>query len=268
MNKTGIFAAAALLVSVASLAMGFQAGRTGATQTEDTPKVIAAAPSADTAEIESVVRNYLLKNPEIMVEVQTALENKRNEQARVAQNRTIKESGAEIFNSPEDAVIGNPKGDVTVVEFFDYNCGYCRRALGDMQALVKTDPNLRFVLKELPILGPDSVKAHHVAQSFKKLMPEKYGEFHIALLGSGHADEDSAIALALSMGADEAKLRAGMEDAAISIHFEKNNALATNLNITGTPSYVIKDEVVPGALGLEVLSEKVANVRACQKATC
>lgn len=269
MNKAGIFAIAAVLLGAASLGLGYFAGQTTSTVANVADaQVIAAEPAADTAEIESIVRNYLLKNPEIMIEVQTALETKRNEESRVAQNKVITQSGADIFNSSHDAVLGNPKGDVTVVEFFDYNCGYCRRALDDMQALIKTDPNVRFVLKELPILGPDSVKAHFVAQSFKRLMPEKYAEFHVALLSSGHADEDSAVALGVSLGADEAKLRAGLEHKEVAAMFAKNNELATGLNITGTPSYVIKDEVVPGALGLEVLTEKVANVRQCQKATC
>lgn len=269
MNKAGIFAIAAVLLGGVSVGLGYVAGQTTSlASTIADPQVIDAAPGTDTAEIESIVRNYLLKNPEIMIEVQTALETKRNAESRVAQNKVITDSNAAIFNSKDDAVLGNPNGDVTVVEFFDYNCGYCRRALDDMQSLIKTDPNVRFVLKELPILGPDSVKAHFVAQSFKRLIPEKYGEFHVALLTSGHADEDTAVELGVSLGADEAKLRAGLEHTEVAAMFAKNNELATGLNITGTPSYVIKDEVVPGALGLEVLTEKVANVRQCQKATC
>jgi protein-disulfide isomerase len=269
MNKTILFAITAIFAGGVSAGLGYYAGNARASASiVAEPEVVAAAPMADTAEIEAVVRNYLLKNPEIMIEVQTALQTKQNEQGKLAANKFITEFGKAIFSSTDDAVIGNPNGDVTVVEFFDYNCGYCRRAMGDMQALIKTDPSVRFVLKELPILGPDSVKAHNVAQAFKKMMPEKYGDYHVSLLGSGHADEDSAIALAVSMGADEAKLRSGMEDKQIAAHFEENNKLATGLNITGTPSYVIMDEVVPGALGLEVLTEKVANVRACQKATC
>ncbi len=269
MNKTGLIVVAAALLGGASLGLGYFAGQTKSSGHDvKEPEIVAAPQQASTAEVEAIVKNYLLKNPEIILEIQTALENKRNEESKVAQNKTIKDSSQDIFNSADDAIIGNPKGDVTVVEFFDYNCGYCRRAVGDMQALVKSDPNIRFVLKELPILGPDSVKAHYVAQSFKKLMPEKYSDFHIALLTSGHANEDSAISLAVSMGADETKLREGLKDKQIATLFQKNDALAAGLNITGTPSYVIKDEVVPGALGLEVLSEKVANVRSCQKATC
>ncbi len=80
--------------------------------------------------------------------------------------------------------LGNPKGDVTIVEFFDYNCGYCRHALSDMEAMLEKDKNVRFVLKEFPILGPDSMAAHKVADAFRKLAPEKYGDFHVALLGS------------------------------------------------------------------------------------
>jgi protein-disulfide isomerase len=270
MNKSALFIAFAAMLSAASVACGYYAGQTTAPveQAMVEPTIVDAPLTTDTAQIESIVRAYLLKNPEIIVEVQTALETKRDQESKVAQADFLTKSGDTLFASANDAIIGNPKGDVTVVEFFDYNCGYCRRALGDMDALVAADPNVRFVLKELPILGPDSVKAHIVAQSFRKLMPEKYGEFHRNLLNSGHADEASAITVATLLGADEAKLRAGMGSPEIGVMFDQNNQMAQSLNITGTPSYVIKDSVVPGALGLEVLMEKVANVRKCQSATC
>ena len=163
----------------------------------------ATAEGADKAEIEKIVREYLLANPEILVEVQDALTAKREKQEKVARDKAIAASGAAIFASTADAVIGNPKGDVTVVEFYDYNCGYCKRALNDMDAMVKADPNLRFVLKEYPILGEDSLKAHVVAQAFKKLMPDKYGDFHRTLLTGERATEDSAIAVAVLLGANE-----------------------------------------------------------------
>ena len=227
-----------------------------------------AAQAVNKAAIEQVIHDYLLKNPEILAEAQAALQVKQEAEAKLGQTKFIASSATQIFESPNDAIIGNPKGDVTVVEFFDYNCGYCRRAINDMNELVKSDVNVRFVLKELPILGPDSVKAHFIAQAFRKMMPEKYGDYHRALLGSGHADEDSAVALAVSMGADETKLREASKDPSISKIFEENNILAGGLNITGTPSYVIKDFVVPGAMGLDTLIEKVANVRKCNSATC
>jgi protein-disulfide isomerase len=271
MNKTILLGIVATLVSTISIAGGYFAGRAGRSEV-----VIGAGPGSvvtapfkqETAEIEAIVRNYLLKNPEIINEVQTALETKKETESKSTQTAFLSKAGPELFNSKNDAIIGNPQGDVTVVEFFDYNCGYCRKALSDMDALVKSDPKVRFVLKELPILGPDSVKAHIVSQAFRKLMPEKYAEFHRTLLQSGHADEASAIAIAASMGVDEAKLKASMQLAEIGVLFDQNNQMAQGLNITGTPSYVIKDTVIPGALGFEVLSQSVANVRKCQSTTC
>ena len=268
MNKAAIIGLAALVAGSASAMLGYLAGNNPVAVISADADVTSPAPDASDEKIEAVVRNYLLNNPEIMIEVQTALETKRDERSRVARTEFISKSGDGLFNDPEDAVLGNPAGNVTVVEFFDYNCGYCRRAVGDMQALLKADTNVRFVLKELPILGPDSVKAHVVAHAFKKLAPEKYGDFHVALMEAGQATEESAVALAVKMGAEEAALRTGMGDPEIGASFERNNSLAEGLNITGTPSYVIQDEVIPGALGLEVLAQKVANVRQCQKATC
>jgi protein-disulfide isomerase len=227
------------------------------------------AEGTNRAEVEKIIKEYLLANPEILVEVQSASTAKREKEDKIARDKVLSESSADIFSASADAIIGNPKGDVTVVEFYDYNCGYCKRALTDMNAMVKADPNLRFVLKEYPILGEDSVKAHIVAQSFRKLMPEKYGEFHRELLGGGgRADEARAMQVAVALGAKEADVRKGMEDPAIGSLFDKNHQLAESLNITGTPSYVIKDDVVFGALGADVLTQKVENVRKCQKTAC
>jgi protein-disulfide isomerase len=227
------------------------------------------AEGTNKAEVEKIVKEYLIANPEILVEVQNALTAKREKEEKVARTKALSESSSDIFNAAIDPIIGNPNGNVTVVEFFDYNCGYCKRALSDMDAMVKADPNLRFVLKEFPILGEDSVKAHTVAKSFRKLMPDKYAEFHRELLGGeGRADEARAMQVAVGLGAKEADLRKGMEDPAISAAFAKNSEIANALNITGTPSYVIKDDVVFGAMGAEVLSEKVANVRKCQSTVC
>ena len=128
--------------------------------------------------------------------MQEALDAKQKEEQRIAQLGVIKDAKDEIFNSAYDGVVGNPNGKVTIVEFFDYNCGFCKRAIEDMQALTAADPDLRFVLKEFPILGPDSQKASVVSMAFHKMMPEKYGEFHNAAArrpgprhrGGGHQD--------------------------------------------------------------------------------
>ena len=209
------------------------------------------------------MRDYLLKNPEILMEVQTALEDKQKETQRLASLSTIQTSKDLIYAAASDGVVGNPNGKTTIVEFYDYNCGFCKRAITDMQEMTKADPELRFVLKELPILGPDSQKAHVVAQAFKHLMPEKYPEFHTRLLGGEvRATEETAMLVATALGADEAKLREEMKNPEIQKGFQATYELAEKLSITGTPSYVVGDEVVFGALGQQVLTEKVAAARA------
>ena len=174
----------------------------------------------------------------------------------------IKSQKDAIFNSTYDGVAGNPNGKTTIVEFYDYNCGFCKRAIEDMQALTKSDPDLRFVLKEFPILSADSQKASIVSMAFHKMMPEKYAEFHTKLLGGeGRANESRAIKLALSLGADEATLRQHMKDPDIQKALQQTYDLANKLSITGTPSYVVGNEVIFGALGQQVLAEKIQQAK-------
>ena len=167
------------------------------------------------------------------------------------------------------SVLGNPDGDVTVVEFYDYNCGFCKRAMIDMVGLLEKDPNVRFVLKEFPILGPESLAAHRVAMSLRKLAPEQYSEFHMKLLGGDvRATEEHAIEVATSLGVDEAALKAGMDDPAIDASIRQTYELANALGISGTPSFVIGDEAVFGAVGEEALLSRIANMRQCASTTC
>jgi protein-disulfide isomerase len=257
------------VVGAAALALGYYAGtahQPAPVAPAVAPVEMAAAPQLDQQAVETIVRNYLLKNPEIMVEVQTALETKQAEAAQEQVKQVLASSQDQLFNPLHDAVFGNPNGDVTVYEFFDYNCGYCKRALPDMEAILKNDPNVRFVMKEFPILGPDSMRAHIVAQAFKALMPEKYAEYHEVLLGAQErATEASAIADAVKLGADEAQLREKMKDPAITNAFQETYQLAQKLNITGTPSYIIGNDLVPGAIGAEGLIERIAAARSAKK---
>lgn len=261
MKNAIIVGTLALGISAAMLAFGLYSGSSQARVTQ-TPQVLASAPALDRAAVEEVVRSYLLENPEILTEMQLVLEERQKDAERVAQVDTIRTAAADIFDSAHDGLFGNPDGDVTVVEFFDYNCGFCKRALGDMEAMLAADPQLRFVLKEFPILGPDSQRAHVVSMAFRQLHPEKYGDFHLAMMkSSGRATEESAIRTAVSLGADEAQLRDAMKNPEIASVFAGTYELANRLAITGTPSYVIGEEVVFGAMGSEVLSEKVEMAR-------
>ncbi|OHV63701.1 disulfide bond formation protein DsbA [Mesorhizobium sp. LCM 4577] len=272
MNKAILLGSAGgLAVALGMLAFGFVAGNPQAAKA-DTVQVAQVTSSTDTKasadtkidrkEVEGIIRDYLLKNPEVLLEVQDALEAKQKEEQRLAALGVIKDSKDEIFNSTFDGVVGNPKGKVTIVEFYDYNCGFCKRAIEDMQALTKSDPDLRFVLKEFPILSPDSQKASVVSMAFHLMHPEKYGEFHTALLGGqGRATESTAIKVALSLGADEAALREKMKDPRIAETLSRTYDLATKLSITGTPSYVVGNEVIFGALGQQVLAEKIEQAK-------
>ena len=141
--------------------------------------IAAAAPlpalaldDAQKKEIGEFIKEYLVENPEILIDVQEALQKKQEEQQQAKAQSAITDNAKAIFSSPYDIALGNPKGDVTIVEFFDYNCGYCKRALSDMDEVLKEDQNVRFVLKELPILGPDSLAAHMVSAAVRDLAPE------------------------------------------------------------------------------------------------
>jgi protein-disulfide isomerase len=220
-------------------------------------------------EMGAFIREYLIENPEILIEAQNALEAKQQSKRVEQSMRGIADNRQQIFSSPTDITLGNPKGDVTVVEFFDYNCGYCKRALSDMEEILAKDKNVRFILKEFPILGPDSLAAHRVANAVRLLAPEKYAQFHRTLLGAEeHASEATAVAVATSLGLSEAAIRKSMAEKPNDDIVRQAYQLANSIGITGTPTYILGDEAVFGAVGSEVIEEKVANVRACGKATC
>jgi protein-disulfide isomerase len=215
-------------------------------------------------EIEGIVKNYLLQHPEVMQDVMTELE-KRQKAAEAEKNRAaVADNNATIFSSPHQVVLGNPQGNVTMVEFFDYNCGYCKHALSDMLTLLKTDPNLKFVLKEFPVLGEGSVEAAHVAVAarMQDVTGKKYIEFHQKLLGGrGPADKARALAAAKEVGFDMARIEKDMASDEVKKTIDENLKLAELIGVNGTPSYVVGDEVVVGAVGLDALKEKIAAER-------
>jgi len=181
-------------------------------------------------EIGGIVKDYLLKNPEILQEVMAELEKRQAEAQQVAQAGALKETRQAVLNAPHSYVVGNPSGDVTLVEFFDYNCGYCKRALGDLRTLAKTDPKLRVVLKDFPVLGPDSVEASRVALAVKKqLQGEKLFDYHTKLLDSrGRVNGERALAVAKEMGLDIARLQKDMDSPDIRAALRRTPLSATS----------------------------------------
>jgi protein-disulfide isomerase len=221
-------------------------------------------------EIETIVRNYLIAHPEVLEEAMAEL-NKRQAAAEAEKHEaSVEQNSDAIFNSPRGVVLGNKDGDVTFVEFFDYNCGYCKRAMTDMLDLMKSDSKLKVVLKEFPVLSQGSVEAAQVAVAVRMQDPggKKYLDFHQRLLGGrGPADKARAIAAAKEAGLDVARIEKDLASPEVRATIEENFKLAESMGMNGTPSYVIGKQVVIGAVGLEGLKEKIGVAR-CGKATC
>ena len=225
---------------------------------------------AQRGDIEMIVKNYLIAHPEVLEEAMSEL-NKRQATAEAEKHEaSITQNAEAIFNSPRGVTLGNKDGDVTFVEFFDYNCGYCKRAMSDRLDLLKSDPKLKVVLKEFPVLSQGSVEAAQVAVAARMQDPtgKKYLDFHQKLLGGrGQADKARAMAAAKDAGFDTAKLEKDMASPEAKATIEENFKLAEAMGMNGTPSYVIGKQIVVGAVGLEGLKEKISTAR-CGKATC
>jgi len=221
-------------------------------------------------EVESIIKDYLFKHPELIEEVMKELEKRQSAAETAKAQKAVSDNADKLFNSPRHVTLGNPKGDVTMVEFFDYNCGYCKRALSDMLELMKADPNLKIVLKEFPVLGEGSAQAAQVAIAvgMQDKSGKKYLDFHQRLLGvRGGADKAKALAAAKDAGIDMARLEKDLASPEVKATLEESFKLAEPLGLNGTPSYVIGKNVVIGAVGLSELKEKVNTAR-CGKVTC
>ncbi|MBA1158873.1 DsbA family protein [Microvirga mediterraneensis] len=220
--------------------------------------------------IGEIAREYLLKNPEVLQEMMTELERRNAEAQTRSQAEVLRTEKNTIFNSPSDYVIGNPQGDVTLVEFLDYNCPYCKKAAADVKALITADPKLRVVLKEFPVLGPQSLEASRVALAARQqLKGDRLLEYHTRLMQMrGQVDGAKAKAVAKDMGLDIAQLDKDIESPSGRSVIEANALLADKLGLSGTPAFVIGDQVIAGAVGPEPLRQAIANVRSCGKAQC
>lgn len=220
-------------------------------------------------DIEKIVREYILKNPEIIEQAIIELRKRQEQAENSARTQAIAANKALLLESPRGVVLGNPKGNVTLVEFFDYNCGYCKRALEDVSTLLKNDPNLRIVLKELPILSPGSVEAARVAVAVRLQDPSKYWAFHRVLLGGrGEANMARALAAAQQAGLDVERIKKDISNPEVDATLAESEQLAKALQIGGTPSYVLGDQLIPGALPHERLAVAIAAVRKCGKVDC
>lgn len=213
-------------------------------------------------EMETVIREYLLGNPEVIEEAINVLQERREQESVAVQSKAIEDNWDRIYDSEHQMVLGNPQGSVTLVEFFDYNCAYCRRALPDMTALIEANSDLRVVLKEFPILSDGSVEAARISAALKDMAPERYLEFHHELFSRpGAAGIDKALEIARDLGLDTDSLKSASAGDEVTRNLQEVHELAQRLGISGTPSYVIGTDLIPGAIGYEGLQERVTAAR-------
>jgi protein-disulfide isomerase len=243
--QTGIAVAAMALLPVTASAQGSSAASS-------------VSPEQRKA-FEGVIKDYLLKNPVIIRQAIQALQAQEEADKQAQASAALKTHKDQLFYDKTSPVAGNPKGDITIVEFFDYNCGYCKRAAPTLKAVMKQDPNVRVVYKEFAILGPQSIVAAKAALAAQK--QGKYKEFHEGLM-MGQSDENSISALTNLLGMDYKKLREDMKDPKIQQVLQKNYQLATTLGINGTPAFVIGERLIPGAVGVDALTQIIKEERA------
>ena len=240
--------------------------------------LVAAAPAAaagqfspdQTTEIQGIIKDYLIKNPEVLRDAITALDAK--EKASEAENRTkaLSRLSGDLASGPDAFSVGNPDGKITLVEFFDYNCGYCRRSIPDVVRLMKDNPDLKVVLRDFPILSPSSVDAAIIAgAAHRQLSGDKFWDFHKALLGNhGLVGKEQAIAAAKALGVDMSQLEKDAADPKVRSAIQHTDSMAKDLNLNGTPTFIIGGDVEVGAVGYDQLQADIANIRKCGKALC
>ncbi|WP_028029956.1 DsbA family protein [Gemmobacter nectariphilus] len=224
---------------------------------------LTAMTDAERAAFGQAVRGYLLENPEVLMEAIGILEQKREADQVASDLKILRDNAAAIYTSPADWVGGNPEGDVTVVEFLDYRCGYCRKSWQEVEQLVESDGNIRLVFKEFPILGEDSLASSKFAIAVRKLAgDEVYKKAHDALISlKGPANAEALDDLAAELGLDAAKVSAEMESDATLAIIRANHELASLLQINGTPTFVINETMVRGYVPLDGMQQIVAGQR-------
>ena len=216
-------------------------------------RFVPGAPGGDRAAMEQVVHDYVLTHPEIIPQAMQKLQDQQTG-AMIAANKSA------IVDPVGSAWAGNPRGDVTLVEYFDYDCGYCRASLPMLAELVKDDPKLKIVFRDYPVLTPESETA--ARWSIAAAEAGKFEAFHHALYALGPVSDATIVAAAKQVGLDPAKLRAAAAQPAVEDEIQKNLAIGRELGMTGTPSWVIGDRVLSGALSLDHMKQAIAEARA------
>lgn len=221
-----------------------------------------AADAMSKAQVQEIVHEFLMDNPEVIFE---SIENYRTKQEADKQAQAAKniEKYKDYLTSKDSPSAGNPNGDVTIVEFFDYNCGYCKKALSDVAATISDDDNVRFIFKEMPILSASSRDMARWALAANK--QGKYFEYHVELMKMrGSKDTASFRKLGSDLGMDADQLEKDANSEAVKADIEKSVSVARELGVNGTPAFIINGEMYPGYLGPEGMKKAIKQARAAK----
>jgi protein-disulfide isomerase len=211
-------------------------------------------------DIDAIIHDYLMHHPDVLIAALKAAEDKLNRDNDAKATQAVIQNRREIFADPATPVGGDPHGNATIVEFFDYRCPYCKEVQPSLEALLKQDPKLRIVYKEFPILGPVSVTAAHAALAAQK--QGKYDAFHDAMMAArGNITDDTVYKVAAAVGLDVGRMTHDMASPGVAQQLQANMALADRLDVHGTPAFVVGDKVVPGAIDLAALKTMIADSR-------
>ena len=211
-------------------------------------------------QIEAIVGDYLKNHPDVLIDAIQAADDKLKAEAKDKAQKALADHHREVFDDPQSPIAGNPQGNVTLVEFFDYRCPYCKEVEPGLEKLVAEDRQLRFIYKEFPVLGPDSEIAARVALAARK--QGKYDAFHRAMMNTtGHIDEAVIYKVAASAGLDVDKAKEDMKSPDIDKELKANIELGNLLDIGGTPAFVVGDTIVPGAISAADLKQLIATAR-------
>jgi protein-disulfide isomerase len=225
------------------------------------PVMAAEFNAAQKSDIESIVKSYLLDHPELLQEMSDKLKAKQAQAETIARTKGLSENAEAIFNSKTDPVVGNPKGNVVVVEFMDYNCGWCKKSVGELTQLLETDKDVKVLFKEFPIFGPDSEYAAKAALAAN--LQGKYWEMHKALFAvEGRVNAAVVDDVATQLGLDVVRMKKEMETPEITKQIDNNHGLGQLLALSGTPAFIIDQAVSPGYITLDEMKSTVAEVRA------
>ncbi len=231
------------------------------------PSLSAQAEPANRAEVEVIVKDYLTRNPEVVVDALNAYQEKKMQEAQTKSKEVIGTRKADIFEDPAAPKVGAKDADVVIAQFFDYHCGYCKHMLPVITQLLQEDKKLRVVFREFPILSADSDTAARAALAVYALAPEKYFAYHTALMKKqGRFDESALLAEAKTLGIKESAFKDAMKSSMVEDHVKKTRELARALGVSGTPAVLVGETLMPGAVSVEELKTAIANARAASSA--